>query len=1569
VGLGIEGAAEHNLRDVDVGFGDGITAVVGVSGSGKSSLVFDTLYHEARRRFLETLSLGSPALRMRPARVRDIQGLSPAVAVAQNAVNRNPHSTVATATGVHPFLRVLYARFAQRHCPACGEAATTASLDTQVAVLRELVADAPAEVWAPLVRGVEGSHGRLLEHLHRHHPDNAIDVDGRRWAGAALDPDRPHEITLRVGVAKPGAEVRELRELLGAVVALGTPYVTFRTGGTSRTLSRAPLCPACGTRLPVARPQDFNGDDVSGYRLAGRSLGELLRLDVRAALAVLDGAELPPPAGHARDQVRRRLRALHALGLGYLSLNRSSPTLSRGEAQRVRLAVILAADVEDLLHVVDEPTIGLDPGAVGRLLRELGRLPGPVVLVEHDPAAVALADHVVELGPGAGPAGGRVVFEGPPAALWRADTESGRWFSATSAREPRPGPPPGEPVTVRGAEKHNLRGFDCGFPVGALTVVAGPSGAGKTTLVRDVLVATLEAGEPRGCRGLDGKPLRPILVDQAPIGRNPRSNPATYTGLASRIRAIYARATGLPGSAFSFNRPDGACPECSGMGAVEVKLTYLPSEWLPCEACGGQRFTTEVRAARVTLAGGETYGIAELYEATVDEAAGLLAGDAGARRIVAALRDVGLGYLQLGQPSPTLSGGEAQRVKLAKQLAAAHDAQLVVLDEPTTGLHPANLSQLLAVLRGLVDRGSTVVVVEHHPAVVAAANWLVRLGPGAGPEGGNLEYAGPPAGDRSHRPAAPRPRREPRAARRGSPEIRVRGATANNLRDVSVTIPKRALTAVVGVSGSGKSSLVRDVLAAEATRRLLECLSMYERQSIQEGPRAPVRAVTGLGPTVTIGPERRLWNPRSTVGTATELSFHLGVLLAYAGEGGPKTLAPSDFSPATYEAACLRCHGVGTVPVPREERLVADPDRPVCAGALYSPGFFPHSYLSKPDNGGYWMLQALAQRYGFDPFTTPYRDLSPAAREAFLFGEEPVELAAEARRMASRTVTWRGVLKIMASWDVGGLYTDHVTCPACGGARLRPQFLTVRLAGMDRHALHHEPVEAVRRALAGVSVPGRAPGWTGRSLRVARRRLEFLARVGLDYLHLDRGSATLSAGEVQRVKLASLLGAELTGMTVLLDEPSRGLHPREVEALGAALAELRDAGNTAVFVDHDPRLVGLADHLVLLGPGAGTAGGAVVADGSPARARRQAGAGPLGGGGASQRGAGGESLLDPVLPDRVAGPRAEPTGELVVRAPTAHNLAGEDVTVPLGVLTGVCGVSGSGKSTLVIDVLARVLDPPKLTSSVAYEAITPGAHAGIDGAPPRTVHADQSRTGIRTPGAFLAVLPALRRAYADSGEAAARGLSADDLVPRCDACRGRGAVRADMSFLPAVEQPCDTCEATGYRPEARELAVRGMSLPRLEACTIDEVVRRWGDLEPVARPLLAAARLGLGYLTLGQRSRTLSGGERQRLKLTKELARPVPTATLFILDEPTVGLHALDIARLAAVLGELVAAGHSVLVVDHEPVLLACCDRLIELGPGGGPHGGRVIAAGTPEQLAAGGTPTAPYLKAVLVGG
>ena len=1642
--LSIRGARENNLQNLSVDFADGLTVVTGVSGSGKTSLVFDTLYHESRRRFLESFSSGSSNLRLAPAAVESISGLGPAVAVGQNLLNRNPDSTLASASGLHPFLRLLYARFADRSCARCGFPVARLSEDEVLERLLQLVqAEKVLTVCAPLVRQAIGSHRTLLALLAETFGADRLRIDGKTWLGQALDPWEPHDIELELADIDETVTVQLARSLLQQVEALGISVLALKNEGHEWLLARAPVCAHCGLpfadldpswfhqKCPLCRGRGCATCEGSGLRpeaaatrWQGLRLDQLLALTVDQIQVLFRKVDLHAGAVRLHQEIDRRLDALQAVGLGYVSLNRPSPSLSRGEAQRVRLAVSLTSRLEDMLHVLDEPTIGQHPADVARLLPVFRKLGGPVIYVEHDRTAAAYADHAVDLGPGAGSLGGHLLYSGPPAGLWRADTPTGRFFSLRQrvtadidGHDPKDCQPGDKWITVQGAYLHNLRKIDVSIPMGRLTVITGVSGSGKSTLVEDVLVASLTDGQARGCDQVDSPPVRVTLVDQSPIGINPRSNAATYTGLADIIRDLYATASGLSSSHFSFNRPEGACPTCQGMGAVEVRMRYLPSTWIPCSDCEGQRFSESVLAVRVPFGQDGVQGIfniAEFLNRPIGEVASLLAGDARiplakrnqARRILAALHDIGLDYLSLSQPSPTLSGGESQRVKLAKYLGQKNlTNELLVLDEPSTGLHPQDIAGLLTVLHRLVGNGATVVLVEHDLDIIRTADWNIELGPGAGPDGGRIVYAGTPAGlsavaeSMTGKAMRDEDKLMPNdAAAVSRPEdgreqnrtfIRIRGARANNLRQVDVDIPKGALTVVTGVSGSGKSSLVHGILEAEARRRFLESLSLYERQGLHEGTEAEVDSVSGLGVTASIGTERRIFERRATVGTATDLAHHLAALLAWLGErdcpdcgngmerakdgrqwfcpgcGLTAPIAqPRHFMPSQYTAACLRCNGVGTTQVPCPEKLIIHPEKPLCDGAMYSPGFFPKGYLGKPFNGGYDLVQALAAKYSFDPMVTPWNQMSPASQQAFLFGDpEPMTVVFRSRTGRERTglQPFPGFYGWIRDWDVGGTYTDTHLCPVCAGARLRPEYAQVRLAGFTSQQLNEAPLcdlPAMLDSLTALvqnATNAQIRQLAAPALQTAQRRLLFLSQVGLGYLTLNRSTASLSAGEAQRIRLAGLLGSELTSLTVLLDEPTRGLHPGEVQALLNALLDLRTGGNTVVVVEHDPLLMLGADHLIDMGPGAGVSGGCVVAQGSPAEVLQS-----------TSVTAAWLRNERQILPDRDERFRRSPQGWLVIHGARANNLCGEDVHIPLGVLTGVCGVSGSGKSTLIMDTLGRALVPKKYTTSVAAEPIDPGPHDSIDGAPQRTLLIDQTKAGVASPVDFLDLNDKLIRYFAEREEASALGLDAPVLSRRCSACGGSGVQTIDMGFLPDVHESCETCRGTGFLPEAWQVRVRGIALPELFNKTIAEVCTFAAEDPILSRPLEAACAVGLGYLVLRQPGHSLSGGEAQRLKIAAELCRKEAQKTLYILDEPTVGQHLEDVSRLNGVLQRLVDAGHSVLIVEHHPHLLAACDWLIELGPGGGPRGGHVIAAGTPEKLAQGMTPTAPWLREIL---
>ena len=1480
----IKGAREHNLQNIDVEFDDALTVVTGVSGSGKTSLVFDTLYHEARRRFLEIYSLGSVSDRLTPARVQSISGLRPAVAVGQDLLNRNPNSTVATASGLHPLLRLLYARFGRRSCLKCGSQLETMSEDDITTRLMAMAKNGPLVVKLPLVQGARGSHRTLLAHLLESFGPAALTIDGRALSPASghptkllsLDPATSHDIELEIARYDGPLTATTASQIQHYATSLGAWSLWVECEDQVLSFSLANLCGRCGTPFDDLQPSDFNGrcrhcqgqgcQQCNGTGLATAAaqvrwsdyyLTDLLKLSVTGAQRLFTSLTVNEAAARVTEEISKRVTALQDMGLGYISLDRPAPTLSRGEGQRLRLAVALVSQLEDMLYVLDEPTVGQHPADVARLLPALRRLKGQIVFVEHDRQAAAFADRVVDLGPGAGDQGGRVVYAGDPAGLWAAGTATGRYFSLREkVRRPEARPEAEQFLTIHGAHLRYLDEIDVPIPLGRLTTISGVSGSGKSTLVNDVLVASLKAGSPTGCRAISGQLLKPLLVDQKPIGKNPRSNPATYTKLADIVRDHFASASALSASHFSFNRSEGACPACKGMGAVEVRMRYLPSSWITCVTCEGSRFSDQVLAVTVDI-GDRRLSIADFYRLSVTEALPLVeqsngitpVGQRRASKMLQALIDVGLGYLTLDQPSPSLSGGEAQRLKLARVLGGRNlSRRLLVLDEPTTGLHPLDVAKLLAILDRIVRAGATVVVVEHNAEMILAADWLIDLGPGAGPQGGQLMYAGPVSdldsakgsltaeALRNQEAIRPGPGRSPRPVPR-VPIISIRNARAHNLKGIDVDIPKDALTVITGLSGSGKSSLVNNVLESEARRRFLESLSMYERQGSRPGPEASADLVSGTGVIISVGPERRLFDRRATVGTATELTHHLAVLLAWTGQRqclecgramrpvGPTasglfwecagcdavaTIDARHFSPWHYAAACQRCNGVGTLQISNPDKLIVKPNKPLCAGAMYSPGFFPKGYLCQPYNGGYDMVQALAGRYDFNPFETPWNEMSAKAQNAFLYGDpQPMEVHFHSRSQTySRRQGFPGFYGFIRDWDIGGTYTNTEPCPECNGARLRPEYLATTLVGHDFHALCEMDLKRLAQSLdvqqtkqaenEQINLPA---DLIHASRQTIVHRLRFLEQVGLGYLNLNRLTATLSAGEAQRIRLAGLLGGEMSGLTVLLDEPSRGLHPSEVQALLAALQDLRDQGNCIIVIEHDLSVIKAADHLIDIGPGAGIAGGSIVAQGAPSEVAK------------------GNTLTGLWLREdrRLTRSREEnrPTSWLVIHGARENNLSEQTVRFPRRRLVGVCGVSGSGKSTLLVDTLGRSLAPKKHTTSVASEPLEPGRHDGIEGAPSRTIIVDQVRSGIASPVSYLGLDRPLRKIYAGSEHAQELGLKLADFGRSCSPCKGRGTNKIDLGFLPAVRTLCETCNGTGYGPRARQTRLASLTLPEL----------------------------------------------------------------------------------------------------------------------------------------------------------
>jgi excinuclease ABC subunit A len=827
-------------------------------------------------------------------------------------------------------------------------------------------------------------------------------------------------------------------------------------------------------------------------------------------------------------------------------------------------------------------------------------------------------------------------------------------------------------------------------------------------------------------------------------------------------------------------------------------------------------------------------------------------------------------------------------------------------------------------------------------------------------------------------------------------EIAVRGARLHNLKNVSLSIPKNRLVVFTGVSGSGKSTLAFDTLHKEGQRQYMESLGMVTYES-----RPPVEAIVGLSPSISVDQRNRNRSPRSTVGTATEVYTYLRVLFARVGhrpcprcgadvppehgmdestESGwedeldrgepentiscPACAAPlpemgmAFFSFNKPAGACPACTGLGTV---RTANLpcILDEDKSLTDGAVL---------ILDPRIVDWYIetLRAAGRHYGFDfDPSLPVRELSPAQRDLLLYGVDSPSFRRHYPEVEAPSTVAKGrfegvvtnLLRRHAE-HAADQDTDYLeklerllvlsTCPQCGGTRLRPEARAVRVAERGIVEVTRMPLEGLARWVAGLKAALPAGDWPIAEPIVTDlgERVRRLVEVGLNYLTLDRAAPSLSAGEAQRLRLAALLGSGLTGVLYVLDEPTIGLHARDTLRLVKTLRDLRDLGNTVLVIEHDLDMIGSADWVVDFGPGGGRFGGHIVAQGTPDAVARTP-----------------ESVTGGYLSGTERLPLAERRRPadgpgLTVRGAREHNLKEITAHFPGRTLTALTGVAGSGKSTLMFDILNRAA-----RQHFYGAAAQPGAHEGIDGWEHfhKIIAVDQEPIGRSTrsnAATYTDAFTPIRKVFAAQPAARQRGFTARHFsfnLPggRCDRCEGAGVLSVEMHFLPDVLVRCPACHGRRFKREVLAVTYQGYNIAQVLDLTIEEALSLF-DQVPAARARLALmAEVGMGYLQLGQPASTFSGGEAQRVKLAKELARRSTGRTLYLLDEPTTGLHLADTAHLVRLLQRLVDAGNTVIVIEHNLDLVKCADWVVDLGPEGGEAGGRIVAQGPPEAIAA----------------
>jgi excinuclease UvrABC ATPase subunit len=1493
----ITNAHQNNLKNIDLEIPEGqLIVLTGLSGSGKSSLAMGVIANEGYRHFLESLPQYTQqnALSIPSADLDEIQDLPPVVKVEQSKLFQSTKATFGTLSELTAVFRILFARFSSENtlskslfsfnhpkgaCELCKGIGKEEFIDLNKLLNDENFSLREGVIKTTLPNGYTVYSQVTIEELNKVCLAHDFNVD-TPWKDLSEEQKNvilygskrikvfygKHSIESRLKWTGIKAKPREEGYYKGMFPIMEDILRRDRNANILRFVS-ARECSSCrGARIKAEHLQ---------YKWKGLNFNEWMNLPLEGLYERLEKQCYSKGEDKLLHPLKTKLNDFIRLGMGSLSMATPSAELSAGDAQRIKLINQANTNLQGILYVFDEPSIGLSEDFQDYLLHILKRLiclGNTVMVVEHDLDFIRSADWIIELGPGSGNEGGLLVFNGK-----LKDFLSAKKLDSPTLKAM---------LESSSANKWKPRGIN------KLRNDLKP---------QELLVITRKTNELQKeidayC---DRKTFNLVTVSDKPIGKTPRSNPSTYTGIADNIRDLLAKTPKakelkLSKSAFSFNNKLGRCEECEGAGVITLSMSVMGTVNQVCPSCSGKRFKPEV--LKVLWEG---KNISDIYNLSIESAYTFFKDEVKLSKALGLMRQLGLGYLKLGQASNTLSGGEAQRIKLTKHFAKSSLKTLLVLEEPSIGLHHQNVQELLIALHQLKKESAGIVCFENHRLFQEQADFLLD---------NTLKSTWKP----------------PKILKnKAIDSIKIKGAKTHKLKNLSLEIPKHKLTVVTGISGSGKSSLVIDTLHGYGQQELNKQFSSYQNTRLGNDYQFEVDSIEGLTPTICVTRKHQHYSIRSDISKRTGIDRILRFAFSRKAMFEKKEWSASHFSDNHELGKCPTCDGIGQVKRPDLSKIVLD------AAKSINQGLFEHNkklaYYGHPGSQYTAILEEIGKEHGFN-LDSPWEELTEANREIILYGTGDLVWKTT---WVFKTKTREGKQKLSMSWkgllnhlqedyfltrknkniaELEALFSEEA-CATCQASGLKAERLEIKL---DSKAIHELKSMSFTELVTWLKQHKAASEIDRKLMDNILQNVENTAKVAqqlrIDHLSLNRKSSTLSGGENQRIELIKQLNSPLKGITYLLDEPSAGLSSNNIPDLIELLQELRAKGNTVIAIEHNKDLMHAADYLVELGPKAGKEGGEITFKGKAKEFFDQEDCHPY--------------LKKP-----------QKTIELVqgssfigLKNIDIYTLKRAELKIPVGGISAITGNSGVGKTTLVKEVLIPSIREarPIYCSDIELAKEYAGAHY---------YEAAALRTYNNTLLAdYLGLLAELMKLFAKETGRKSKDFSYKNKASQCPNCNGLGTVETHLDISSKHIELCSVCKGKRYTEEILSYKLHAQSIADLLDFNIN-IISEWIKTFKVSSKTTAHLNqlneIGLGHLSLNQTVRSLSSGEKQRLLLLNCL-RDKRENHLYVLDEPSTGLHFSDIELLFDILKKL-SEHNDILVIDHNPFLLEKIGIGIEL--------------------------------------